>query len=121
MIMKHSNLSSVVSVRLQRLIRENADSLASSIVLEQGKTFQGQIHHRSWRLICLWNLQSDAHGDVTRGLQVAEHAASAPSLLLGEKIEGSFFLLLLRRFDVHVVLTQSAEIWILKFERCPWE
>ncbi|KAI9513043.1 methylmalonate-semialdehyde dehydrogenase [Russula earlei] len=56
---------------LQRLIRENADSLATSIVLEQGKTLQ------------------DAHGDIARGLQVVEHAAGAPSLLLGEKIEGS--------------------------------
>jgi hypothetical protein len=35
-----------MSVRLQRLIRENADSLAASIVLEQGKTIQGQINHR---------------------------------------------------------------------------
>jgi malonate-semialdehyde dehydrogenase (acetylating)/methylmalonate-semialdehyde dehydrogenase len=31
----------------------------------------------------------DAQGDILRGLQVVEHAASAPSLLLGEKIEGS--------------------------------
>ena len=110
-----------MSVRLQRLIRESADSLAASIVLEQGKTLQGQINHRFWRLICPWNVQLDAHGDVTRGLQVAEHAASAPSLLLGEKIEGSIFLLLLLRFDAYVVLTQLAEIWILKFGRCPWE
>ncbi|KAI0068309.1 methylmalonate-semialdehyde dehydrogenase [Artomyces pyxidatus] len=57
-------------LELQRLIRENADSLATSIVLEQGKTVP------------------DAHGDILRGLQVVEHAASAPSLLLGEKIEG---------------------------------
>jgi len=56
---------------LQRLIRENADSLTTSMVLEQGKTLE------------------DAHGDITRGLQVVEHAASAPSLLLGEKIEVS--------------------------------
>lgn len=56
---------------LQRLIRENADSITTSMVLEQGKTL------------------GDAHGDVTRGLQVVEHAASAPSLLLGEKIEVS--------------------------------
>ncbi|KAH9037207.1 methylmalonate-semialdehyde dehydrogenase [Lactarius pseudohatsudake] len=56
---------------LQRLIRENADSLAASIVLEQGKTVP------------------DAHGDILRGLQVVEHAASAPSLLLSEKIEVS--------------------------------
>ncbi|KAI0316618.1 methylmalonate-semialdehyde dehydrogenase [Amylostereum chailletii] len=58
-------------LELQRLIRENADALASSIVLEQGKTWP------------------DAHGDILRGLQVVEHAASAPSLLLGEKIEVS--------------------------------
>ncbi|TFY71490.1 hypothetical protein EVG20_g1526 [Dentipellis fragilis] len=58
-------------LELQRLIRENADALASSIVLEQGKTLP------------------DAHGDILRGLQVVEHAASAPSLLLGEKIEVS--------------------------------
>ncbi|KAI9460999.1 methylmalonate-semialdehyde dehydrogenase [Lactarius psammicola] len=58
-------------LELQRLIRENADSLAASIVLEQGKTLP------------------DAHGDILRGLQVVEHAASAPSLLLGEKIEVS--------------------------------
>ncbi|VDC01886.1 unnamed protein product [Peniophora sp. CBMAI 1063] len=56
---------------LQRLIRENADALAASIVLEQGKTWP------------------DAHGDILRGFQVVEHAASAPSLLLGEKIEVS--------------------------------
>ncbi|KZV76999.1 methylmalonate-semialdehyde dehydrogenase [Peniophora sp. CONT] len=56
---------------LQRLIRENGDALAASIVLEQGKTWP------------------DAHGDILRGFQVVEHAASAPSLLLGEKIEVS--------------------------------
>ncbi|KAI0051646.1 methylmalonate-semialdehyde dehydrogenase [Auriscalpium vulgare] len=59
------------ALELQRLIRENADALATSIVLEQGKTVP------------------DAHGDILRGLQVVEHAASAPSLLLGEKIEVS--------------------------------
>ncbi|KAI0271405.1 methylmalonate-semialdehyde dehydrogenase [Gloeopeniophorella convolvens] len=58
-------------LEFQRLIRENADALAASIVLEQGKTLP------------------DAHGDILRGLQVVEHAASAPSLLLGEKIEVS--------------------------------
>lgn len=35
-------------------------------------------------------MHADAHGDITRGLQVVEHATGAPSLLLGEKIEGSF-------------------------------
>jgi malonate-semialdehyde dehydrogenase (acetylating)/methylmalonate-semialdehyde dehydrogenase len=58
-------------LEFQRLIRDNADPLAASIVLEQGKTLP------------------DAHGDILRGLQVVEHAASAPSLLLGEKIEVS--------------------------------
>ncbi|EIM92143.1 methylmalonate-semialdehyde dehydrogenase [Stereum hirsutum FP-91666 SS1] len=58
-------------LELQRLIRENAEYMANSIVLEQGKTLP------------------DAHGDILRGLQVVEHAASAPSLLLGEKIEVS--------------------------------
>ena len=32
--------------RLQRLIRENADSLATSIVLEQGKTLDGRFNYR---------------------------------------------------------------------------
>jgi acyl-CoA reductase-like NAD-dependent aldehyde dehydrogenase len=33
--------------RLQRLIRENADSLVTSMVLEQGKTVEGQINDHS--------------------------------------------------------------------------
>jgi len=56
---------------LQRLIRENHDALAISIVLEQGKTF------------------ADAKGDVLRGLQVVETAAGITSTLLGDKIEVS--------------------------------
>jgi hypothetical protein len=75
--------------RLQRLIRENADSLATSIVLEQGKTLDGLFNYRIDTSYALLNVYTDAHGDITRGLQVVEHAASAPSLLLGEKIEGS--------------------------------
>lgn len=51
------------------LIREHWDRLASSIVLEQGKTF------------------ADARGDVLRGLQVAEAACAAPELLKGEVLE----------------------------------
>ena len=39
----------------------------------------------------LTRLMVDAHGDILRGLQVVQHAASAPSLLLGEKIEGKIF------------------------------
>ncbi|KIJ23593.1 hypothetical protein M422DRAFT_195746 [Sphaerobolus stellatus SS14] len=56
---------------LQRLIRENHDALANSIVLEQGKTF------------------ADARGDVLRGLQVVETAAGITSTLIGEKLEVS--------------------------------
>ncbi|EJD55669.1 methylmalonate-semialdehyde dehydrogenase [Auricularia subglabra TFB-10046 SS5] len=58
-------------LELQAQIRKHSDALASSIVLEQGKTF------------------ADAQGDVLRGLQVVEFAASAPSQLLGDKIEVS--------------------------------
>ncbi|KIM25371.1 hypothetical protein M408DRAFT_331150 [Serendipita vermifera MAFF 305830] len=57
--------------RLQKQIRENADALAASIVLEQGKTL------------------GDAHGDVLRGLQVVETACGIASNLMGEKIEVS--------------------------------
>ncbi|PAV22269.1 Methylmalonate-semialdehyde dehydrogenase [Pyrrhoderma noxium] len=60
-----------VALELQHQIRQNADALATSIVLEQGKTF------------------ADAHGDVLRGLQVVETACGITSTLLGEKIEVS--------------------------------
>ncbi|KAF9527804.1 methylmalonate-semialdehyde dehydrogenase [Crepidotus variabilis] len=56
---------------LQHLLRQNADDIAHSIVLEQGKTL------------------ADAHGDLLRGLQVAETAAAVTSTLLGDKIEVS--------------------------------
>ncbi|KDQ16280.1 hypothetical protein BOTBODRAFT_30986 [Botryobasidium botryosum FD-172 SS1] len=59
------------ALEFQRLIRENSDAIASSIVLEQGKTF------------------NDAHGDVLRGLQVIETACAASSTLLGDKLEVS--------------------------------
>ncbi|EPQ61403.1 hypothetical protein GLOTRDRAFT_124283 [Gloeophyllum trabeum ATCC 11539] len=59
------------ALELQHQIRQHGDALATSIVLEQGKTFQ------------------DAHGDVLRGLQVVETACGIPSLLLGDKIEVS--------------------------------
>ena len=51
------------------LIRENWDRLASSITLEQGKTF------------------ADAKGDVLRGLQVAETACGITTQLTGEVLE----------------------------------
>lgn len=52
---------------------------------------RGQVcngHLELERLCVMICTRSDAHGDILRGLQVVEHAASAPSLLLGEKIEG---------------------------------
>ncbi|KAI6136519.1 methylmalonate-semialdehyde dehydrogenase [Pisolithus sp. B1] len=58
-------------IELQHLIRKNADALADSIVLEQGKTL------------------ADAHGDVLRGLQVIETAIGITSTLMGEKLEVS--------------------------------
>ncbi|KAH8427958.1 CoA-acylating methylmalonate-semialdehyde dehydrogenase [Aspergillus melleus] len=51
------------------LIRANWDRLASSITLEQGKTF------------------ADAKGDVLRGLQVAETACGITTQLTGEVLE----------------------------------
>ncbi|KAJ7900192.1 methylmalonate-semialdehyde dehydrogenase [Mycena olivaceomarginata] len=58
-------------LELQHLLRQNADAIASSIVLEQGKT------------------TADAHGDLLRGLQVVETAAGITSTLLADKIEVS--------------------------------
>ncbi|KAF8973544.1 methylmalonate-semialdehyde dehydrogenase [Flammula alnicola] len=58
-------------LELQHLLRQNADAIASSIVLEQGKTL------------------ADAHGDLLRGLQVVETAAGITSTLLGDKLEVS--------------------------------
>lgn len=54
--------------RLQELIRRNMKKLAENITMEQGKTLP------------------DAEGDVSRGLQVVEHACSSGSLLLGEHL-----------------------------------
>ncbi|KAJ7042390.1 Aldehyde/histidinol dehydrogenase [Mycena alexandri] len=59
------------ALELQHLLRQNADAIASSIVLEQGKTV------------------ADAHGDLLRGLQVVETAIGITSTLLGDKIEVS--------------------------------
>ncbi|EAU92693.2 methylmalonate-semialdehyde dehydrogenase [Coprinopsis cinerea okayama7 len=56
-------------LELQHLLRKNADAIAASIVLEQGKTW------------------ADAHGDLLRGLQVVETAAGITSNLLGDKLE----------------------------------
>ncbi|KAL5495376.1 hypothetical protein ACEPAI_839 [Sanghuangporus weigelae] len=60
-----------VALELQYQLRRNADALANSIVLEQGKTL------------------ADAHGDVLRGLQVVETACGITSTILGDKLEVS--------------------------------
>ncbi|CAD6197734.1 unnamed protein product [Caenorhabditis auriculariae] len=54
--------------KLQALIKRDMRKLAENITQEQGKTIP------------------DAEGDVSRGLQVVEHAASVPSLMLGEAL-----------------------------------
>jgi malonate-semialdehyde dehydrogenase (acetylating)/methylmalonate-semialdehyde dehydrogenase len=55
-----------VMLKLQALIRGEMKTLAKSITEEQGKTLV------------------DAEGDVTRGLEVVEHACSMPTLMMGE-------------------------------------
>ncbi|KAK6030095.1 methylmalonate-semialdehyde dehydrogenase [Ostertagia ostertagi] len=56
--------------RLQHLIKRDLKKLAENITEEQGKTLP------------------DAEGDVSRGLQIVEHACSVPSLMLGETLPG---------------------------------
>lgn len=51
-------------LKYQQLIKDNMKRLSENITLEQGKTL------------------GDAEGDVFRGLQVAEFACSAPTLLM---------------------------------------
>merc|ERR1712078_380390 len=46
------------------------DDLAALVTREQGKTL------------------ADARGDVFRGLEVVEHMVSAPTLMMGEYVEG---------------------------------
>ncbi|OWW21376.1 CoA-acylating methylmalonate-semialdehyde dehydrogenase [Noviherbaspirillum denitrificans] len=55
-----------VFLKYQQLIRDNIKSLAATLTAEQGKTL------------------ADAEGDVFRGLEVVEHAASIGNLQLGE-------------------------------------
>ncbi|KAJ3201246.1 Methylmalonate-semialdehyde dehydrogenase [acylating] mitochondrial [Entophlyctis luteolus] len=57
-----------VMLELQALVRAHTDEIASSITREQGKTL------------------ADARGDVFRGLQVVEHAAAIPTLMMGESL-----------------------------------
>ena len=57
-----------VFFKLQGLIKRDMKKLAENITKEQGKTLP------------------DAEGDVSRGLQVVEHACSAGSLIMGETL-----------------------------------
>ncbi len=56
-------------LRYQHLLKEHHDELAEIISRELGKTFE------------------DAKGDVWRGIEVVEHAANIPSLMMGETVE----------------------------------
>ena len=53
-------------LKYQAAIRDNIDELAKLVTLENGKTLV------------------DAHGDVFRGLEVVEFAASVPTVMMGE-------------------------------------
>ncbi len=53
----------------QHLLKEHHDELAEILAEETGKNFE------------------DAKGDVWRGIEVAEHAANIPSLMMGETVE----------------------------------
>lgn len=55
-----------IFLKLQQLIRENMADLAATLTMEQGKTLL------------------DAEGDVFRGLEVVEHAATIGTLQMGE-------------------------------------
>ncbi len=58
-----------VMLRYQALLKENHDEIAEILSQESGKTFE------------------DAKGDVWRGIEVVEHAANIPSLMMGETVE----------------------------------
>ena len=58
-----------VMLAYQRLLKENQAALAKIVAQDNGKTFD------------------DAMGDVWRGIEVAEFAASAPTLMMGETVE----------------------------------
>eukprot|EP01059_Diplonema_ambulator_P009266 TRINITY_DN190_c0_g1_i6.p1 TRINITY_DN190_c0_g1~~TRINITY_DN190_c0_g1_i6.p1 ORF type:complete len:250 (+),score=84.16 TRINITY_DN190_c0_g1_i6:54-752(+) len=57
-----------VMLKYQQLIRENTTEIQHLITEEQGKTLD------------------DAKGDLFRGLEIVEHACSAPSLMMGETV-----------------------------------
>ena len=58
-----------IMLQYQHLLKEHHDELAEILAKETGKTFE------------------DAKGDVWRGIEVVEHAANVPSLLMGETVE----------------------------------
>ena len=58
-----------VMLAYQRLLKENQTALAKIVAQDNGKTLE------------------DAMGDVWRGIEVAEFAASAPTLMMGETVE----------------------------------
>ncbi|WP_417440497.1 CoA-acylating methylmalonate-semialdehyde dehydrogenase [Idiomarina sp.] len=58
-----------VMMRYQALLKEHQEEIAETLAQETGKTFE------------------DAKGDVWRGIEVVEHAANIPSLLMGETVE----------------------------------
>ena len=58
-----------VMLRYQALLKEHHDEIAEILSQETGKTFE------------------DAKGDVWRGIEVVEHAANIPSLMMGETVE----------------------------------
>ncbi len=58
-----------IMLRYQALLKEHHDELATILAKETGKTFE------------------DAKGDVWRGIEVVEHAANIPNLVMGETVE----------------------------------
>jgi len=67
-----------VMLRYQALLKEHHDEIAEILSAETGKTFD------------------DAKGDVWRGIEVVEHAANVPSLMMGETVEN-----VARQVDTH--------------------
>ena len=57
-------------MRYAALLKEHHDAIAEILAKDTGKVFE------------------DAKGDVWRGIEVVEHAANVPSLLMGETVEG---------------------------------
>ncbi|RLT94463.1 CoA-acylating methylmalonate-semialdehyde dehydrogenase [Ketobacter sp.] len=58
-----------IMLKYQDLLKTHHDELAEILAKETGKTFE------------------DAKGDVWRGIEVVEHAANIPSLMMGETVE----------------------------------